>query len=220
MQIDVIDTSNIKDLSSELLDENKRLKLLLSQYYRNLKWDDFRAFCHHTGRYGIPTIETIAFLKGIIGDRKAIEIGAGNGDFGHHLGIHMTDRKIQDIPEVKMSYILMGQPTINYPSDVEELEALIAVGKHKPQVVIASWVTMYGNPDTASYGCNLYGIDEVFLLKSTDIETYILIGNKDTHGDKPIMNLKHTEYEFDWHVSRAKNQENNRIWVWNTEDLK
>ena len=49
------------------------------------------------------------------------------------------------------------------------------------------------------------------------VDTYILIGNKDQHGDKPIMDLKHDEYIFDWHVSRGKNQSNNRIWVWNHE---
>jgi hypothetical protein len=61
----------------------------------------------------------------------------------------------------------------------------------------------------------MYGINEKMLLELPNVETYIVIGNKDQHGDKPIMEIPHEEYTFDWHVSRAKNQENNRIWVWN-----
>lgn len=214
-----IKKSEVTDISSDVLAENKKLKLFPSLYWRGLNWQDFRAFCHEYGRYGIPTTEMIDFLRNIIGGRKTIEIGAGNGDLGHHLGIHMTDSKLQNRPEVKLEYMLMQQPTIDYPDDVEDLESIIAVLTHKPQVVIGSWVTTYGNPNTANHGCNLYGINEKVLLDAPHLETYILIGNKDQHGDKPIMQLKHDEYEFSWHVSRAKVQSNNRIWVWNKENV-
>ncbi|HJY22927.1 MAG TPA: hypothetical protein VJ279_08590 [Hanamia sp.] len=214
MRAEFIATNDLKDLSNDLLDKNNKLKLLPSSYYRNLKWEDFRVFCHCKARYGIPTTEMIEFLKSIIAGRKTIEIGAGNGDLGHHLGIHMTDSKLQNRPEIQLEYMLMGQPTIDYPEEVEELEAILAVATHKPQVVIGSWVTTFGNPEKVKHGCSLYGINENRLL-DLGIETYILIGNIDLHGDKPIMQKGHDEYYHDWHVSRAKVQENNRIWIWN-----
>lgn len=215
MIIEAIPAQGLKDISYDVLDENKKLKLFPSEYWRNLDWNTFRLFCHVTGRYGIPTIEMLEFLRNIIDGRETIEIGAGNGDLGYHLNIHMTDSKLQNKPVVKISYMLMGQPTIEYPDDVEELESISAVLNYKPKVVIGSWVTAFGNPTKEKYGCNLDGINENLLLNAPGLETYILIGNKDQHGDKPIMELPHDEYIFDWHVSRAKNQDNNRIWVWN-----
>ncbi len=212
---ELINKKDIKDISGDLLDENKKLKLFPSSYWRDLNWQNFRAFCHEHGRYCIPTIEMIDFLRAIIKNRKTIEIGAGNGDLGHHLNIHMTDSKLQDRPEVKLEYLMMGQPTIEYPEEVEDMEAIIAVLSHKPQVVIGSWVTSFGNPTVEKYGCNLYGVNESVMLDAPHLETYILIGNIDQHGNKPIMKMPHDEYFFDWHVSRAKKQENNRIWVWN-----
>jgi hypothetical protein len=209
----IIPMDSVKDISHEVLREDGKIKLMPSSEWRKYKWDDFRAFCHVKARYSIPTIEMIDFLRTKIGDRKTIEIGAGNGDLGFHLGIHMTDSKLQNRPEVAIEYKLMGQPTINYPEEIEEMEALIAVLTHKPQVVIGSWITAFGNPTIQKYGCNLYGINENIMLDHVD--TYILIGNKDQHGDKPIMNIPHEEYIFDWHVSRGKNQQNNRIWIWN-----
>jgi len=214
--ISFIPTHDVTDISDSVLEDNGKLKLFPSSFWRNLNWNDFRVFCHKKGRYGIPTIEMIDFLKEIIGNRKAIEIGAGNGDLGYRLGIHMTDSKLQNRPEVALEYKLMGQPTIDYPDDVEEMEGLIAVLTHKPEVVIGSWVTTYGNPYTNKYGCNLYGINEKLMI--CHVDTYILIGNIDQHGDKPIMDLPHKEYIFDWHVSRAKNQSNNRIWIWSKHD--
>lgn len=211
----LIPTASITDISQEVICENKKLKLFDSSHWKSYEWNVFRMFCHVYGRYGIPTNEMISFLREVINGRQTIEIGAGHGDLGFHLGIPMTDSKLQNRPEVKLEYMLMGQPTIDYPDDVEEAEAIIAVLKHKPQVVIGSWITAFGNPATHNYGCNLYGINEDILIDIPYVETYIVIGNIDQHGDKPIMKRKHDEYYFDWHVSRAKHQINNRIWIWN-----
>lgn len=211
--ISIVDVNNCQDLSGELLMRNGKLKLLPVAHFHRLNWNEFRFFCHNHARYGIPTTESIDYIKNIINGRRAIEIGAGHGDYGFHLNIPMTDAKIQEIPAVKLEYAMMGQPVIEYPEDVEKMDATKAINEYKPEVVIASWVTTFGNPIKAKYGCNILGIHENELIKNVD--TYILIGNVDNHGDKPIMKEHHEELYTPWIVSRARNQENNRIWVWN-----
>ena len=209
MSISII--NEFDDISSKLLSEDGYIKLFSAEYYKNLKWNDFRAFCHFHARYGIITVELALMLNQIIDGRDVIEIGAGCGDIGHHCQIHMTDSKIQEDPLVIKQYEAMQQPIIKYPNEVEKIDALDAVIKYKPKVVIASWVTTYA-PKEMDYGSSPHGIKEDKILDLVD--TYILIGNIDIHGDKPIMRLPHEELYFDWIVSRAKNQENNRIWIW------
>jgi hypothetical protein len=208
----IIPTYGVNDISPNLLMENGYLKLLPAEFYHNLNWNDFRVFCHKYARYGIITIELAEFLNKIIDCRPVIEIGAGAGDFGYHLKIHMTDSKQQEDPEIKAAYATMRQPVIKYPKEIEKIDVLDAVYKHKPKVVLGSWITTYA-PYETSYGSNPYGIRESNII--SHVETFILIGNVDTHGDKPIMKLSHEEFYFDWLVSRGKNQENNRIWIWN-----
>jgi hypothetical protein len=207
----VLDPNVLQDISKDLLEPNGKMKLLSYEYYQTLKWENFRLFCHEYARYGIPTKELVHFIKSLIDGKTALEIGAGSGDLGYHLGIKMTDSKIQDSKPVKRLYELTKQPTIKYGKDVEKLEALEAVKKYKPQVVVASWVTTY-SPTATNYGSSPHGINEKEILDLVD--TYILIGNLDIHGDKPIMDEFSFEYNLPWNISRAARLENNRIWVW------
>lgn len=208
----IIRIDDIKDISSQVLMPNGHVKLMSAKEWQQFAWNDFRAFCHIHARYGIPTKELISFLQEQIQEPEhAIEIGAGSGDLGHHLGIAMTDSRQQENPIIRAQYDAMQQPVIKYAKEVERLDALIAVHAKKPKVVIASWVTTYA-PHEMPYGSNPYGIKEPEILKLVD--KFILIGNLDTHGDKPIMTLEPEEYYFDWIVSRGKNQKNNRIWIW------
>lgn len=209
----LIPKDSVTDISRELLQPDGYLHLMSASEWHKYPWNDFRVFCHVHARYGIPTIELVAFLHDILHTQpECIEIGSGSGDLGHHLGIPMTDSRQQEIPLIRAQYEAMHQPVIQYPAEVEKLDALAAVQKYRPEVVIGSWITTYA-PHEMPYGSNPLGIREPEILELVD--TFILIGNIDTHGDKPIMKLKHEEYYFDWLVSRGKNQENNRIWIWN-----
>lgn len=205
----------LKDLSNELLMENGKIKARFAHEYKNYKWDDFRLFCHQYARYGIPTLELLDFIRDSIDGRDAIEIGAGAGDLGHHLGIKMTDSKQQEKPEVIQFMHSVQQPPIKYPDDVEKLEALEAVYKYKPKVVVASWITPYA-PHEMPYGSNPWGVKEDKILKL--VETFIIVGNMDVHFDKPIRQFTHKTVHADWIISRAKNPENNCIFIWDKRE--
>ncbi len=207
----ILEAKDLKDISQELLLPNGKMKLLPAAFYDAIDKGNLRLFCHSYARYGIPTTELIDFLIQKIDGRSAIEIGSGHGDLGYHLNIKMTDSKIQKNPEIQESYRAMKQPIIDYPDDVEEIDALDAVEKYKPSVVVASWVTTYA-PHVMPYGSNPHGIKETKILDK--IETFIIVGNNDLHGDKPIRKLPHLEIYEPWIKSRATNPENNRIYIW------
>jgi hypothetical protein len=205
-------SGGFKDLSVDLIREDGKLKLLPADHYKQYRWEDFRYFCHEYARYGIPTIELVDYIKQIIDDRCAIEIGAGAGDLGFHLGIHMTDsKKQQDDLIIRAYYKAMNQPTIKYPKDVEKIDSLEAVKKYKPKVVVASWITPYSKHET-TFGSNPNGVKEDKILELVD--TFIIIGNIGIHGDKPILSFTHKSVNAPWIVSRAKNDGKNVIFIW------
>lgn len=201
-------------LAVELLDDDGYLKILPAAFYDKFPPEELRLFCHFFARYGLPTVELVEFLKTYIGDRSAIEIGAGCGDLGRALNIPMTDNYCQDWPEVKAHYQICGQPIIQYGKDVERLDALDAVKKYKPDVVIGQWVTHWIDPNLPfpPGGGNIYGIKENLLLNSKC--QYIMIGNRRVHGMKPIRSLPHDELQLPFIKSRANYPEDNVIYVW------
>lgn len=218
--IAIISTNLLKEVDSfksELLLPNGKLKLFSSGYYDKFNPSLLRLFCHLEARYGLPTTEVIEFVKNIIGDRTAIEIGSGHGDLGYHLNIPLTDSKIQASPEVAAQYAAMSQPTIQYPNDVEKLDALEAVEKYKPQVVVGSWITEWIPMDSRKPG-SIYGVKEDILLKY--VEAYILIGNSDVHKGKPIFDIKHESVKLHGLKSRASIPQNDRIYIWDMKKLK
>ncbi len=74
--------------------------------------------------YQLPTVELIEWLKDNFNLDKAIEIGAGNNYFYHHLGIKGVDNYSEQIPAVKLFHELMYQPSTNPPSEVENIDAI------------------------------------------------------------------------------------------------
>jgi hypothetical protein len=203
----------------DLLDDGGMLKLLPSSHYDAITSDSLRLWCHQNARYGLPTLELIGWLKYVIGVRLAIEIGAGSGDLSHHLGILGTDSWLQERPEIQEFYRLTGQPTIRYSKGVQRLDAEQAIAKYRPDVVVASWVTHWIDPNLPfpPGGGNIYGVDEGRIVDSG--VTYILIGNETVHGTKKIFAKPHQEFNLPFVRSRASHPEKNRVWIWNGESL-
>jgi len=115
--------------------------------------------------------------------------------------------------EVVAYYTLMGQPVTEYPDDIEEIDAIAAVDKYKPEVVIGSWITHKYTVERAKLGGNMYGVDEEYVLQS--VKKYIMIGNDHVHRLKPLLELyPHEEYYFPWLYSRSMSGKPNVIFVW------
>ena len=148
-------------------------------------------FGHEHGVYSFPTVEGVEFIRQAIAGRElqTIEVGAGNGGWCKALGIRGTDSYLQRRKDIAARYASMRQPPASYGAHVEKLEAIKAVRKYRPTIVIASWVTQKFRADRFSMRGNVDGVDELRLLELVD--EYILIGNTNSHGDKIILEDLH-----------------------------
>lgn len=171
-------------------------------------------FCHKHALYQMPTTELIDFIKNEIGDSSVIEIGSGNGCIGRSLGIKMTDNKMQQWDIIRAQYELSRQPVITYGNDVEEIDALEAVKKYKPEVVVACWVT-HKWKEGLSAG-NMFGVEEE-LMFNNGVKKYIHIGCDSPttgHQIKPILNkIPVKKLKFPWLVSRSMSRDLNTIYI-------
>lgn len=213
MQSKFLSHRDVTYLDRLLLDEQGRLQVVPSSALSNVSQDDLSYWGNRRGIYGIPTTETIDWLRQRIGGREALEVGAGNGVFGRALGVRMTDSWIQARPDIILYYQMTGQVVVPYGADVERIEATQAVKKYKPKVVFGSWVTEVFK-DGQGFA---EGLDEEAILKSVD--EYIVIGNLFVHGTKRILknppsNFTVEALQFPWVYSRSFRPEGNAILSW------
>lgn len=188
----------------ENLFRGKDLIVKPHSYFKDYSRLVLRLFMHQKGIYCLPTEELIDFLKEEIGDNTAIEIGAGTGAIGKALQIPTTDNRMQEWEEIKIVYSMTGQPAIEYPDHIEKLEALEAVNKYKPDVVVGAYITNKFIEEK-KIG-NYWGVDEPTLL--TKVKKYIHIGDLNTHAYKPLMDIRHVtyyKYQAPWLITRGKN---------------
>jgi hypothetical protein len=189
-----------------------RLRLLPASFWKALDPRVVVMFAMVTARWCIVTTELVEWLKDRIAGRKAIEIGAGNGDLGFHLGIPQTDSHAhRDDPVMKERARALGLPFTSQPPDVLKLDGLAAVHAMRPDVVVAAWVTQEGNARDGADQAYHLGVRETAVVREAD---YILVGNQSVHGRKRILALPHTEHAPPWLVSRAFHPECDRIWAW------
>lgn len=83
--------------------------------------------------------------------------------------------------------MLGSTPVIQYPDDVEELDAEAALAKYRPEVIVGSYVThkwMKGMKTGSQYGVN-------FSKLLNNCRYLVLLGNLNTHYENPIMKLFH-----------------------------
>lgn len=212
MNLYVIDPAAVRDLSGLLLDEQGCLRVVPAQVLEHTTAQERMAFGVRHGLYSFPTEELCAFLRERIGSRTAIEIGAGHGVLARALAIPATDNRQQEDPVIKAHYAALRQPTVPYGEHVEKLDALAAVKKYRPQVVVACWVTHRFDPRRPDAGGNGSGVDEAAVIDSC--EEYIFIGNERVHATKPIWALPHEKLTPPWLYSRALNGSADFIAIW------
>ncbi|EAM6792406.1 hypothetical protein E0G74_01435 [Salmonella enterica] len=172
---------------SALLDNKGVLRPMAAGWWNATTEGQRALFGQKHGIYSFPTTEAVQFVRECIGGRelKTIEIGSGNGGWSKALGIRGTDSFLQNRPDIAAHYAAMKQPRAKYGPHVEKLEAIKAVRKYRPQVVVASWVTQKFRADRFCMRGNADGVDELRLLELVD--EYVLIGNTAQHADKMII---------------------------------
>jgi hypothetical protein len=210
--VSIIDPRTVRDISPSVLAAQGKPRIMPARFYKETTAGERALFGLRHGIYGLPTEELIAWVRERIGGRSAIEIGAGHGGFAEALGIPATDNWQQADPAIAGHYAMVQQPVVTYGEHVEKLDAAAAVAKHKPQVVVATWVTHRYRPERHAAGGNQDGVNEEALIKSC--ETYIFIGNRSVHAGKSIWSLPHEIIEPDWVFSRAINGSPDFIAVW------
>ena len=183
-----------------------------ASYYRAQDQMKLAVWCVLRGYYQLPTVELVAWLKEYIGDRRAIEIGSGNGVLARALGIVGTDSHQQEEADRIAHYKKIQQAVIEYGSDVEKIDALSAIKKHRPEVVLAAWVTHCYQPDRPAEGGNVDGVDEWKVVKRTG--EYVFVGNMGVHRDKPLFRRAYASYDLPFLFSRSMMAERNRVWCW------
>ena len=166
--------------------------------------------------YTFPTEELIEYLKDLIGNDIAVEIGSGVGVLGKALGIKCTDSYLQERPEIKRHFLMMQQRPIKYGAHVEKREANWVAEKWKPDVILGSWITSYLDPDDRSgRGGNMFGPKEEEFLSYC--KRYIMLGNEGVHCDKPLLAFPHkkiTASEVPFYLTRSLTPEKNVIYIW------
>lgn len=207
-----LDPSKVRDISPEVLDALGRLRVLPAAYWASTTREERMLFGNRHGLYSFPTFELVDRLREIIGDRTAIEIGAGHGVLAEALGIPATDSRQQDKEPWRAMYKAKGQPTVPYGPNIVESHASRAVRSYKPQVVIGCWVTHLYDPDRHDAGGNEAGIDEPDILRHC--ETYVVVGNEKVHAGKAIWSRPHQIEHPPFVYSRAMNGAPEFIAVW------
>lgn len=216
MNVEMVQDVDTTPLDAALLDNvTGRVRLMRHELWRQVDPLQLRLWCRRHARYGIPTTGLVNWLREFIDGRRAIEVGAGMGDLGFHLGIPMSDNASQtDEPMAAAYFALTKQPPTRPPLDVVRLEAVEAVLDAGPgAVVIASWLTQKYKPGDA-HGC-MFGPDEDELL---DIVLdgggrYVHIGNEAVHGDKRILKRRHDKLRLPFLISRASRPDLDVVYV-------
>lgn len=179
--------------------------------WRQFSWLEILQFLYETATYVAPTEELLDFLDELIGDEKTIEICAGNGSIGSELDIVMTDSYQQrDDKFTREHYQKTGQPLIQYPGNVLKLEASAAVRRMKPHTVIGCYAMHKWREDTKSGNYKGVDFEDVYAHCSR----LVLVSHLQTHKDNPLMSLPHQEIELPGLLTRAADQSQNRIFIW------
>ena len=183
--------------------------------YEDLKdfsQETIMAFCVKFGIYCFPTLELVEFLKGYIFDKKVLEIGSGRGILSKEPGIKGVDTFEQQYKHRADAYEVIGQAPVTYGKHIERWDALDAVGRYKPDTVLAAWVTHQYDFKQHLNGGNPLGVKEEKIINK--VKEYVFVGNDHVHKLKPILKLPHKTLKFEWLLSRGMERSDNSIYIW------
>lgn len=136
------------------------------------------------GIYCFYSKELLRELRLLVGERRCLEIGAGDGTLARFLA--NTGVQLTATDDYSWSH------SIDYPANVQNMDAKRALAKHQPQVVICSWPPAGNNFER-----------HVFSAKS--VELYIVIGSRYefVSGSWDTYRKQHNfEWKVDDHLSK------------------
>ena len=181
------------------LTEDGNLKLVSGKEWRKYGKNNLGVFCNLFNIWTIPTTELIDILDKEIDNLSCIEICAGLGLISKELSIKATDSYLHATDEFKsMANRINITGIIEYPSEVEKLEASEAVDKYHPECVlgcyaIPKWTEEYAkkyflktNKDLPGSIC---GVDYDYICQH--IKRLILVGHKDLYCQYPFWKRPH-----------------------------
>ncbi len=133
------------------------------------------------GIYCFYSLELVRAIAAVVGDRPALEIAAGDGTLSRFLaaeGVRITATDDQS-----------WRHAIDYPVDVERLEASAALARHQPRAVVCSFPPP-GN-----------GFERrVFAMQSVERYLVVTTRHRFAAGD---WNAYQAQREFDWEEDQA-----------------
>lgn len=212
MDAKLIDPRTVRNICGMFIDANGNPCVVPAADFAKTTCDERAVLGMQNAIYGFITHELVQYLRDVIGQRSAMEIGSGNGILAKSLGIRATDSRMQERPEIRAYYQSLRQAVIRYGDNVEKLDAVEAVKRYRPQVVVANWVTHKYDPDRHEAGGNIDGVCEEDIIKNCD--AYVFIGNEKVHSGKSIWSLPHEKITPPWLYSRAYNGSPNFIAIW------
>lgn len=216
---DRIDTERVMELTRRLTEDTDLGMIVRPLPYADIEGDTeatLNVVMQALGLYTFPTVELTDWLRQEIDDdpelepHTAIEICAGTGWIGRTLGIPTTDAQWQKRPDIRELYLRQGAIPINYPADIEALEAREAIRKYEPELVIASYCTHLYGTGGSKQGSSL-GVDTRWVR--SHCRRFYHIGNDAIHSRDPLMRMPHKRLSFDWLVTRGDSSKA-RIYVW------
>lgn len=225
IDMDRLDTARALELTRMISHDDENLGQIITPIpFSEIEHDTeatLNVVMHALGLYTFPTVELTDWLRGEIDDdpdyepHTAIEICCGTGWIGRTLNIPITDSRMQEREDIRQSYLAQGAMPINYPMDVEPMDALSAIRKYEPEYVIASYCThLYGTGSLKSG--NAFGVDTRWVR--SHCHRFYHIGNDDIHSRDPIMKIPHKRLSFDWLVTRGDSSKA-RIYVWENKNF-
>lgn len=217
----VLQQEDISELESLVMEGKGIPKVVTAKVFDDFSDNQRMLLMVKHGLYVFPTLELASFIDNEVFGKTVLEIGAGNGAMADYLGIRATDNYSQAPdyrPDPKLRALWeqgqqamknMGQAFVTYGDNVDRIEAMDAVIKHKPEIVYGCFIThKYRAGDKDG---NKFGVDEEKLIRRCE---YIMVGNAVTHRNKRILSVPHSELCLPGLITRAQHQEANRVWKW------
>lgn len=193
----IVLTSKEKELYANMensfLDEKGLTKILPWDSWKEFPPNCIKKFCVEHDLWVIPTEEIMCKLDTLMPNgEECLEVGCGLGIIGRELDCTLTDSKLHGTSIVPIP--------INYPNDVEALDAVSAAQKYQPHtILICHGVPLWTERAAMEFmlkhhkdaGGSVYGIDYKEVLKNC--KQLIAVAHKDILDLCNILNLPHRE---------------------------